>query len=43
MYRVSYYISGSKVIAHQEFDNLALAVNFSVNQPINSVLEIKLI
>ena len=43
MYRVSYYIPDSKIIAHREFDTLKLAIDFSLNQPTNSVFEIKLI
>lgn len=43
MYRVSYYASGSKLVTHREFDSLQLAVDFSLEQPTNSVFEIRLI
>jgi len=42
MYRVSYYNTGSNVVIHKEFDSLELAMKFSLEQPINSVFEIKL-
>ena len=42
MYRVSYYMNGSTAVSFREFETLGEAVDFSNNQPINSVLEIKL-
>jgi hypothetical protein len=42
MYRVSYYISGSSVVVHKEFDSLESAIKFALEQPTNSVFEIKL-
>ena len=42
MYRVCYYMNGTSAVSFKEFDTLGEAVEFSNNQPINSVLEIKL-
>ena len=42
MYRVTYILSGSSAVAFKEFETLSGAIEFSNNQPINSVLEIKL-
>jgi len=41
MYRVCYYMNGSSSVAFREYETLGEAVDFSINQPINSVLEIK--
>jgi len=41
MYRLSYYMTGSNVVIHKEFDSLESAVNFSLEQEMNSVFEIK--
>jgi hypothetical protein len=41
MYRVCYYINGSSSVAFKEYETLKEATDFSMKQPINSVLEIK--
>jgi hypothetical protein len=41
MYRVTYYINNSNAVASKEFDALTEATEFSINQPINSIIEIK--
>jgi hypothetical protein len=41
MYRVFFYINGSAAVAAREFPNLKEATEFAINQPIESVLEIK--
>jgi hypothetical protein len=41
MYRVFFYINGSTAVAAREFPNLKEATEFAINQPIESVLEIK--
>jgi hypothetical protein len=41
MYRVSYYINNSNAVAFKEFDDFREATEFSIKQPINSILEIK--
>jgi hypothetical protein len=41
MYRVYFYINGSAAVAAREFPNLKEATEFAINQPIESVLEIK--
>ena len=42
MYRVCYYLNCSSSVAFKEFETLGEAVDFSIKQPINSVIEIKL-
>ena len=41
MYRVYFYINGSTAVAAKEFPNLREATDFAINQPIETVLEIK--
>ncbi len=41
MYRVCYYLNGTTTVAFKDYETLGEAVDFSINQPINSVLEIK--
>jgi hypothetical protein len=41
MYRVSYYPNNSNAVAFKEFDDFKEATEFSIKQPINSILEIK--
>ena len=41
MYRVSYYINGSSAVDFKEFESLQEATDFSIKQPINSIIEIK--
>ena len=41
MYRVSYYINNSNAVAFKEFEDFREAMEFSIKQPINSILEIK--
>jgi hypothetical protein len=41
MYRVTYYFNNSNAVASKEFDNLQEATEFSIKQPINSIIEIK--
>lgn len=41
MYRVTYYINNSNAVASKEFDTLTEATEFSIAQPINSIIEIK--
>lgn len=42
MYRVSYYMNGSSAVAFKEFETFHEAMDFSIKQPINSIIEIKL-
>jgi len=41
MYRVSYYINNSNAVAFKEFDNFKEAMDFSIKQPNETILEIK--
>ena len=41
MYRVTYYFNNSNAVASKEFQNLQEATDFSIKQPINSIIEIK--
>jgi len=41
MYRVCYYMNGTSTVAFKDYETLGEAVDFSINQPTNSVLEIK--
>lgn len=41
MYRVSYYINSSSAVAFKEYESFKEAIDFSINQPINSIIEIK--
>jgi hypothetical protein len=41
MYRVTYLLDGKNAVASREFDTLKEAAEFSIKQPINSVIEIK--
>ena len=41
MYRVTYYFNSSSAVASKEFQSLQEATDFSIKQPINSILEIK--
>jgi hypothetical protein len=41
MYRVTYLLGGSKAVASKEFDTLKEATDFSNQQPINTIIEIK--
>ncbi len=41
MYRVSYYPNNSNAVAFKEFDDFKEATEFSIKQPINSIIEIK--
>jgi hypothetical protein len=41
MYRVSYYMNGSSAVAFKEYETFKEAVDFSIKQPINSIIEIK--
>lgn len=41
MYRVSYYMNGSVAVAFKEFQTFKEAVDFSIKQPPNSIIEIK--
>ena len=42
MYKVSYYLSGGGILKYRFFETLHEATLFSNEQPINSVIEIKL-
>ena len=41
MYKVSYYIGNSQMVGSKEFPTFAEATDFSIKQPMNSVIEIK--
>ena len=41
MYKVSFYIGNSKTVGFKWFKTFDEATNFSIKQPINSVIEIK--
>ena len=41
MYRVTYYFNNSNAVASKEFQSLKEATDFSIKQPINSIIEIK--
>jgi hypothetical protein len=41
MYRVTYYFNNSNAVAFKEFENFQQATEFSIKQPINSIIEIK--
>jgi hypothetical protein len=41
MYRVTYLLDGKNAVAYREFDTLNEAAEFSIKQPINSIIEIK--
>ena len=41
MYRVTYYFNNSNAVASKEFETLTEATDFSIKQPINSIIEIK--
>ncbi len=43
MYKVTYYIGGSSMIGTKFFPTLSEATYFSIEQPIESILEIKLV
>ena len=42
MYRVTYYFNNSNAVASKEFQSFKEATDFSIKQPINSIIEIKL-
>ena len=42
MYRVTYYFNNSNAVASKEFESFQEATEFSITQPINSIIEIKL-
>ncbi len=41
MYKVTYYIGNSQMVGFKEFPTFSEATDFSIKQPINSVIEIK--
>ena len=41
MYRVTYYFNNLNAVASKEFQSLQEATDFSIKQPINSIIEIK--
>ena len=41
MYRVTYYFNNSNAVVSREFETLTEATEFSIKQPINSIIEIK--
>jgi hypothetical protein len=41
MYKVCYYLEGTKVVSLREFETLKESTDFALSLPINSVLEIK--
>jgi hypothetical protein len=41
MYRVTYYFNNSNAVVSREFGTLTEATEFSIKQPINSIIEIK--
>jgi hypothetical protein len=41
MYRVTYYLNNSNAVASKEFENFKEATEFSIKQPLNSIIEVK--
>jgi hypothetical protein len=41
MYRVTYYFNNSNAVASKEFETFTEATEFSIKQPLNSIIEIK--
>jgi hypothetical protein len=41
MYRVTYYFNNSNAVVSKEFETFTEATEFSIKQPINSIIEIK--
>jgi hypothetical protein len=41
MYKVTYYVGSSQMVGSKEFPTFTEATDFSIKQPINSVIEIK--
>ena len=41
MYRVTYYFNNSYAVASKEFESFQEATEFSIKQPINSIIEVK--
>ena len=41
MYRVTYYFNNSNAVVSREFETFTEATEFSIKQPINSIIEIK--
>jgi hypothetical protein len=41
MYRVTYYLNNSNAVASKEFEDFREATEFSIKQPLNSIIEIK--
>jgi hypothetical protein len=41
MYRVTYYFNNSNAVASKEFESFKEATEFSIKQPINSIIEVK--
>ena len=41
MYKVAYYIGNSQMVGFKEFATFIEATDFSIKQPMNSVIEIK--
>ena len=41
MYRVTYYFNNSNAVVSREFNSFQEASAFSIEQPINSIIEIK--
>ena len=42
MYRVTYYFNNSNAVVSKEFETFMEATEFSITQPINSIIEVKL-
>jgi hypothetical protein len=42
MYKVTYYMTGSNKVSFREFKTFTEACDFARNQPLESVMEIKL-
>jgi hypothetical protein len=41
MYRVTYYLNNSNAVASKEFKDFKEATEFSIKQPLNSIIEVK--
>jgi len=41
MYRVTYYLNNSNAVSSKEFETFTEASEFSIKQPLNSIIEIK--
>jgi len=43
MYKVTYYVGNGSMVGTKWFPNLSEATQFSIDQPLESIIEIKLV